>query len=441
MLIQTGMQWVRACSHRMDQHLRQTLRDLYQPLSRYPRFMRSYMERRWSRRMRIPVIIEFHKHEESYSAGLSQLHEHMKEHKRCRMGQEMPYLYCCSAELTPAAVERLLQPEDCHSRVTRVYLDRTCTAHMDTARASVRAEQLQTEGLTGAGVTIAVLDTGVYPHPDLVRPVNRIVAFQDYTRGRTSPYDDNGHGTHVAGCALGNGQQSNSRYRGVAPAARLAAVKVLDKKGNGPLSAIMAGINWCISNKDIYSIRIMNLSLGTPATVAAENDPLVQSVNAAWSAGIVVCCAAGNAGPEPGTVTSPGISPFVITVGAMNDMNTPEREQDAAADFSSRGPTPDGQIKPDLLVPGVDIVSLRSPSSTLDRQEPQARVGSDYFSLTGTSMAAPVCSGVAALLLQRTPEFKPDDVKRELLAAAENWGLAHNIQGRGYLDARDVNGL
>jgi len=197
----------------------------------------------------------------------------------------------------------------------------------------------------------------------------------------------------------------------------------------------MAGIQWCIDNKSKYNIKVISLSLGSTATVPAEEDPMVKIVNAAWESGIVVCVAAGNEGPEPQTIASPGISPKVITVGAMDDKNTKERTDDEVADFSSRGPTIDGIPKPDILSPGVNIVSLRSPNSHLDKLYKNNRVNKYYLSMSGTSMATPICAGVVALMLQANPNLTPDQVKKKLLETAEDWGLSANVQGAGYIQA------
>ncbi|PYI56276.1 S8 family peptidase [Paenibacillus flagellatus] len=427
--------WIGDGAVMMDRLLRDELQSLYRPRRWAPRWLNGWLHNRAEKRKRIPVIVEFHDHEDSYRDGMQQLKTHMNGHKRCRLKHEYAGIRSCAAELTAEAMKSLIAP-DCQSRIKKLHFDRPVRALLDSARAAIRADDLTRFGLTGSGIRIAVLDTGVYPHPDLTQPTNRIAAFRDFVRGRTVPYDDNGHGTHCAGDAAGSGRLSDGAYRGTAPGADIVGVKVLDRNGSGALSTIIAGVEWCVANKAALNIRVMSLSLGSPAYGPAQDDPLVRAVENAWRAGIVVCAAAGNEGPDRGTISSPGTSPLVITVGAMNDHNTAERTGDSVAPFSSRGPTPDGIVKPDLLVPGVNIVSLRSPGSSIDRAEPGARVGSAYFSLSGTSMATPICAGIAALLLQRNPALTPDEVKRELLEGAENWGLSPYVQGEGYLDAR-----
>jgi len=318
--------------------------------------------------------------------------------------------------------------------VHRLHLDRTMHTLLDTASPTIGTTPEWSKGLTGKGVTIAILDTGIYPHPDLISPTNRIVAFYDPIQGKTEPYDDNGHGTHVAGCAAGSGVSSNGKYRGPAYEASLVGVKVLNASGQGSVSDIIDGIQWCIQHKEKYGIRILSLSLGGPATESYKEDPLCQALEKAWAAGLTVFVAAGNEGPSAGTIGTPAIDPVLITVGATDDKYTVGSEDDAVASFSSRGPTIDGLVKPDIVTPGVNIIALRSPGSTLDNAYPQRRVDEHYFSLSGTSMATPICAGAAALLLQAKPEATPDEIKTALLNGAKDLFQAPNNAGKGYVD-------
>ncbi len=238
-----------------------------------------------------------------------------------------------------------------------------------------------------------------------------------------SANDQYGHGTHVAGIigADGNG----SVYIGMAPGVNLINLKVLDQNGAGTDSQVIAAINQAIQLKSQYNIRIINLSLGRPVFESAANDPLCQAVEAAWKAGIVVVVAAGNDGRNNsfgsygyGTITAPGNDPYVITVGAMNSMGTTTRSDDVMTSYSSKGPTViDHIVKPDIVAPGNLIASVLAPGSTLVQLYPQNQVGS-HFVLSGTSMATPVVSGAAALLLQQTPSLTPDQVKARLMRNA-----------------------
>lgn len=292
---------------------------------------------------------------------------------------------------------------------------------LNTAGPSVGADRLWERGLTGKGVTVAVVDTGIAPHPD-VR--DRIVGFKDFVNGRTQPYDDQGHGTHVAGTVAGDGTSSQGSYTGIAPEASLVGIKVLDGQGSGRFSDVIKGIQWAVEHKDEYGIKVLNLSLGGGVSTSHRDDPVVQAVEAATRAGIVTLVAAGNEGPGRETIGSPGNAPNVITVGAADDRGTVDRSDDQVARFSSRGPTPiDGLSKPDVLAPGVRITAADNESD-------------GYKTLSGTSMATPVTAGVTALLLQGQPEARPEELKQALMASADPLTSGgRNDQGRGSIDA------
>jgi len=293
-----------------------------------------------------------------------------------------------------------------------------------TAVSAINAPAAWAAGYTGKGITVAVVDTGIYPHPDLTEPANRIIGFKDFVNKKTSPYDDCGHGTHVAGIIAGNGGKSNGQYKGVAPEANLVGVKDLDNTG-GRSSDVIAGIQWVVQNKATYNIKVINLSLGAPATQSYATDPLSQAAGAAWDAGLVVVAAAGNNGPAAGTINTPGINAHIITVGAVDDRGTVDTKDDVIAGFSSRGPTIDGLTKPDLVAPGVNITSLASETSYLPKKnsgpggkpgkaaqaEPQEKpaqttITNYYVTMSGTSMATPMVAGTAALILEKNPSFR-----------------------------------
>ncbi|MCY8916785.1 S8 family peptidase [Bacillus atrophaeus] len=291
--------------------------------------------------------------------------------------------------------------------------------------------------LDGSGVTIAIVDSGIHPHEDLISPKNRIIAFYDAFQDKeVEPSDDGGHGTHCAGCAAGNGMSSNKKYRGLAHNANLVGVKVF--QGRSTLTTtIMKGVQWCIDNREKYGINVMSLSLGGTANASAENDPLCRMLRQAQKEGIVVLAAAGNTGRRgPKTIESPGIEPEIITVGATNDFNTVEKDNDIVVDFSSRGPTKDGVTKPDVVAPGTSIVSLRSPGSDYDREEPMRRVGENYCWMDGTSMATPIVAGLAALLIQAKPDAKPAEIKRAIEEGAIDIFQSPNDAGKGYVNLK-----
>lgn len=299
--------------------------------------------------------------------------------------------------------------------------------HMDNARKTIKETSLINSKYTGKSISIAIIDTGVAAHPDLVKPNNRIIAFKDFVNNKRYAYDDNGHGTHVAGCIAGNGYSSQGKYAGIAPEANIIAVKALDQDGGGDTSNVLAAIQWVVDNRSKYNIKILNLSLGTEAT--SSYSPLDKAAMAAWENGITVVSAAGNEGPKKYTISSPGICPDIITVGALDDRNTPSTRDDTIAKFSSRGPTKRGAPKPDIIAPGVDIISLAVPGQDN---------GELYKSLSGTSMATPVVAGCSALIHQMYPRYTNNQVKELLMSSTDDLGFPSYAQGKGLVNLEKI---
>jgi len=234
--------------------------------------------------------------------------------------------------------------------------------------------------LTGAGIGIAVIDSGIAALPELR---GRIAASVDFTDARGTAADRFGHGTHVAGIIAAAPAYRGDLASGVAPGVSLVNLKVLDAHGEGVASDVIRAIDWAVSHRRQYGIRIINLSLGGPVTQSWRDDPLDQAVERAYRAGILVIASAGNFGktedgrPILGGITSPGNSPYAVTVGALNTKQTPFRSDDVMATYSSHGPTLiDHLIKPDLAAPGNKIVSLLAPGSTLATEHPELVIGS-----------------------------------------------------------------
>ncbi|MCS7463622.1 S8 family peptidase [Paenibacillus doosanensis] len=380
----------------------------------------------------VPVIVEFSGASHKKHAGRLM----KKLGGRCRHKGHLWLIRGWAARVAPSCLKTICA----HKQVAKVYLDRKNRTKLNIATPAVGSAAVQKSGATGKGVGIAIIDTGVAPRPDLTKPANRIAAFKDFVNGRTKPYDDNGHGTHVSGDAAGNGYSSKGKYKGTAPEARIIGVKVLDRQGVGLDSTIIRGIQWCVANRKRYGIRVLNLSLGKPAEEACADDPLCRAVEKAVQAGLVVTAAAGNDGPLPASVTSPGTSPSAITVGAVDDRRTVRQSDDRIADFSGRGPAAGGLSKPDLVAPGVNIVSLRVPGSELAELYPANRVGSNYIRLSGTSFSAPITAGAIAQLLQKRSGLRPASIKRLLQRHGFNLKLPTNTQGSGELNVRFLAG-
>ena len=344
--------------------------------------------------------------------------------------------------------------------IFRIHYDRPTAAHNFRTSIATGARAIQQGlGFSGAGIGIAVIDSGIttwhndlasrtptmYPYGD-----QRVTAFVDFVNGRTAPYDDEGHGTHVSGIIAGNGHDSLGRNAGVAPDATLVALKVLDADGHGKISNAIAALDWVLSHRQQYNIRVVNLSVGAAVRESYWTDPLTLAAKRVADAGVVVVTAAGNIGknaagePLYGGVTAPGNAPWVLTVGASSTNGSPTRDDDSIASFSSRGPTYlDWSAKPDLVASGVGTVSLAAPNSTFYATKTPMLVngyvsGSEraYLALSGTSMAAPVVAGTVALMLQANPSLTPNAIKAVLQYTAEQRaGYNALTQGAGFLNA------
>lgn len=321
--------------------------------------------------------------------------------------------------------------------VETVEHDAQITAQMDVARETINSSWAGNRGVTGRGIGIAILDTGVYPHMDLISNRNKIVAFRDFVSDHKYPYDDNGHGTHVAGIIAGDGTESSGKYKGVAPDSNIIGVKVLNNEGSGNISDVLAGIQWVLDHKKLFNIKILNLSVGMK-DVEGEKAALVRGVNAAWDNGLIVVAAAGNNGPDSCTITTPGISRKVITVGSSDDGETVKIMEDLISDYSGRGPTKECIKKPDVVAPGSNIIACSTDKAYIpkDKFYPTKKVG--YTKKSGTSMATPMVSGCIALLLSKHPNLTGKDVKIKLMKSTNDLGFSQAHQGWGLIDVRKL---
>lgn len=349
-----------------------------------------------------------------------------------------------------------------HPAVLRVDWDRPTHAQLSHVANVTGARAVQfAYGYTGAGVGVAVIDSGIANwHDDLtyagsnsqVRVVGnqRVAKFVDFVNGVTQPYDDNGHGTHVSGIIVGNGFDSRGTKIGIAPASHLVSLKVLDAHGRGVISNVIAALEYAVVNRAAYNIRVINLSVGAGVSTSYKTDPLTLAAKHAVDAGIVVVAAAGNLGrsatgqSQYGAITSPGNAPWVLTVGASDHKGTLNRRDDVVAPYSSKGPTAiDFGAKPDIVAPGTGIISLSAPNSTLYATKATNLVkgalsvsAKPYLSLSGTSMAAPVVAGTVALMMEANPSLTPNLVKAMLQYTAQvQPGVDYMTQGGGFLNA------
>ncbi|MHB9033770.1 MAG: S8 family peptidase [Anaerolineae bacterium] len=331
--------------------------------------------------------------------------------RRYRLG---PY---SQLEATPLAIRTLAASPD----VVRIYQDVPMRVFLDFSIPHIHVPYCWEQSINGEGIKIAVVDTGIdLSHPDFQ---GRILNTYDVT-GETVQ-DGLGHGTHCAGIAAGSGAASKGKYRGVAPGASLLIAKVLRNDGSGMMSDVMEGVEWAVDQ----GAQVISLSLGEAGS-SDGNDPLSDLCEAAVQRGVVVVAAAGNEGPMGYTVGSPAAAPNIITIGAASDL-------DRIAEFSSRGPTADGRVKPDVVLPGVDIVAARAQGTSMGLP-----YDAYYTSASGTSMATPHAAGLCALMLQAAPSWSPAHIKQALTGTARDLGYAPTAQGSGLADAWEaVKGL
>ncbi|MBU2677188.1 MAG: S8 family peptidase [Woeseia sp.] len=330
----------------------------------------------------------------------------------------------------------------------------------------VDADRLHAEGITGWGVTVAVLDSGIYSGPGLssntygdlriavaydattdteFRPVSKrksrsLTGLEDFDN------DDNGHGSHIASTGFNSKLSNEGKFNGVAPDVKLVSVKVFDASGVGTYADVIRGVEWVVANQANLRIRVMNMSLSAPAQSQYWDDPLNQAVMAAWRAGVVVVASAGNGGPDAQSIGVPGNVPYIITVGAMTDNYTPaDGGDDELASFSAVGPTYEGFVKPEVVAPGGHIMAAMQEDSAIALEHPEFHNGASFFTMSGTSQATAVVSGIAALVLQMEPALTPDEVKCKIMSSARpavnsDGSLAYSVfqQGAGLVNAYDA---
>ena len=293
------------------------------------------------------------------------------------------------------------------------------SSQMELSKKVMQLHNYSHDTYSGEGQTIAIIDTGIYPHVDFTLGENRIIHFQDMVNGKLSPYDDNGHGTMVAGVSSGGGCNSHFKYSGVAPRAKIISVKSMSEDGAGSSMDILRGMQWVYDNRRKYNINVVCMSLG--AESLGDIDPLMQGAEVLSKCGICVVTASGNSGGT-GTVKSPGIAPSVITTGCFDDCRTVEKEDDVVAEFSSCGPTEFGS-KPDLIATGVNICS----TARYDKS------GKFYDVFTGTSVSSALVSGVCLLMSEKLGVCDTTTIKKELLKHCEKHLMDKNIEGEGFL--------
>jgi serine protease AprX len=355
-----------------------------------------------------------------------------------RVGRQLPLIRGFAAHVPSSAVTALADAPGVRS-VTR---DRPLTVRSTDPAAPDPATSLGVAATTvgadampsdGAGVDVAVVDTGVARVPGLADRVVDGADFSSDAGDRSKRYLDGfGHGTHMAGIIAG--WDPAHGFSGIAPGARVVNVRVADHDGATSLVRLLAGIDWVGRNaqRQGLNIRVMSLSLGGPADGSYRTDPLAYAVEQAWKRGVAVVVAAGNGGVDSTSLDSPAYDPYPIAVGAEDTTDTADLADDHVAEFSSRG---NADRAPDVVAPGVGIVSLRVPGGLLDQQFPSAQIGDGFFRGSGTSQATAVAAGAVARLAAARPELSPDAIKALLRASADPLpGFGPEVQGAGLID-------
>jgi serine protease AprX len=377
-----------------------------------------------------------------------------------RLGRRLRLIDGLVVELPNRVIKQLAERPE----ILSIHYDRPLGGQMNRTSVSTGARLVQQQlGYKGAGIGVAVIDSGITDwHDDLtpqgtspnMRSVNgqRVTAFVDFVAGLPDSYDDNGHGTHVSGIIAGNGYDTYGSRAGIAPAAHIVSLKVLDRYGRGVISDVIAAFEWAVDNRTAHNIRVINLSVGARVTESYMTDPLTLAAKGAVDRGVVVVTAAGNLGQKTsggvtktqyGGITAPCNAPWVLCVGAYSTEGTTWRWDDKIAPYSSRGPGAiDHEAKPDLVAPGTGVVSLSESTSEfyltkaaylLNGSRPTAT--KPYLSLSGTSMSSPVVAGTVILMLQANPALTPNLVKAILQYTAQTRHYDALTQGAGFLNA------
>ncbi|MFI3213518.1 MAG: S8 family peptidase [Eubacteriales bacterium] len=282
----------------------------------------------------------------------------------------------------------------------------------------------------GESVTVAILDSGIFPHPDFE---NRIIGFKDFVNHHSIMYDDSGHGTHIAGCVASSGFVSEGRIAGIVPKARLVIGKVLNENGDGCLDDMLEGIQWIMDVREEYNIRILNISVGIGSVQNIEKrNQLIEKIDGVWKLGMTVVVAAGNKGPEPMSISPFAMSDKVIAVGC-HDGRYFGKNENLCETYSGRGPSVYNIKKPDLVAPGTNIVSCSNTCKFYNRRYRNA-----YITKSGTSMATPLVAGAAAMLIDREPTITNVEIKRKILHNAVDMGEEWGKQGWGMLNIRKL---
>lgn len=341
---------------------------------------------------------------------------------------EYQYVKAIACDLSPYSIDKLSElPE-----VSFISMDHKASLTLKNAGETMGVNHARVFNLTGKGIGIGIIDSGVFPHPDLTSRRNAINYFYDLINGYEKPYDDNGHGTFICGCIAGSGALSSNAYVGIAPNSNLCVIKAFDASGNGFLSDIIKAMDILIDLRDKYNIRIICLPFEFSYMNKIKVNPLEEIIKHAMNANIAIIVPSGNLGPQPYSIYFPGNIRDVITVGGCSCTDNNIKNYKISS-FSGRGPTSDGLNKPDIVAPSVGITSIASNVSYNPALRTKPEIKNPYTTMSGTSAACALISGICALILEKTPELKPGDLKSVITLSTISIGENKFAQGNGLM--------
>ena len=335
-----------------------------------------------------------------------------------RIKYEYTSINAIAVSLSPNSIDKLSEiPE-----ITSITLDYKAFICMNNSEKVLGVHHARNFNLTGKGIGIGIIDTGLYPHPDIYKKRDPVGFFADLVSGYLKPYDDNGHGTFISGCLVSSGT-----YKGMCPDASICVIKAFDAAGKGFMSDIIRGIEILLENKEKYNLRSILLPFEIPNIIKVKVNPLEEIIEYAVKSEICVIAPSGNLGPQPMSINCPGNIKDVITVGGVSCTEKPFK----IASFSGRGPLINGTAKPDICAPCININSLASSKEYLPVKKSISRPEFLYTSMSGTSIAAAFITGISALLLEKTPTLAPSDLKSIMLLSSKSLGESKYSQGSG----------
>ncbi len=373
----------------------------------------------------LPVIITFRK-------PLGKQTESRLKRMGFKVKYHLPFLNAVTGRINISSFDDLCSIVE----INKIYFDGTASLMGSTDRKEDEKGNNEAASfhLSGKGITAAFIDSGIYPHPDLVRPRNRIVDFKDYINEVDEPYDDNGHGTACIGAAFG--ASVDGKFKTAAYNCSIVCAKAFNSLGYGFFSDILAAMQWIFSIKEKHNIRVVVLPFGV-CDVHKAFDIMSLAAESLWKNGLFVCTCTGNLGPNEASITSPGICGSSFTTGACETSGPSPR----VARFSGRGPVEGKFDKPDAVMPGYKVVTLNADTNYIPRNKShsQSSLSSQHYTeISGTSVTASMTAAAAVLLCQKKPNLSPEDLKGVLKRFCTSINELKTAQGVGMIEIEKI---